>query len=204
MALNVGNHFEQRWLDIPQAVRQIYLDDLARVGDLLAPQTKLSTWQVQEEKAQKEAQHKIKQAYASVKAQLIEDAQLRKRQVLENALAIKRQKQQQQSHALLADIDTQYQEDTQALYVLSQKLKTDTENYTARYQPVALSYPQSQESTPQLSSKLLNDVLENVQVRLELEAETLIEQVQGAIKSFNQNMTQATHEEIEIAIKQES
>ena len=33
MALNVGPDFKQRWLNVPEAVRQTFIDDLGRVCD---------------------------------------------------------------------------------------------------------------------------------------------------------------------------
>lgn len=41
MALNVGQDFKKRWLNAPEAVRQTYQEDLARICDLLLPQTSI-------------------------------------------------------------------------------------------------------------------------------------------------------------------
>ncbi len=43
MALNVGPDFKQRWLNVPDAVRQAFIDDLSRVCDVLKPETGLPT-----------------------------------------------------------------------------------------------------------------------------------------------------------------
>ena len=52
MALNVGQDFKNRWLNTPETVRQTYQEDLARICDLLLPQTLIQTWNYHEEKAQ--------------------------------------------------------------------------------------------------------------------------------------------------------
>ena len=44
MALNVGQDFKKRWLNTPETVRQTYQEDLARICDLLLPQTQIQTW----------------------------------------------------------------------------------------------------------------------------------------------------------------
>ena len=41
MALNVGQDFKQRWLDVPEAVRQAFSDDLHRVCNVLKPETNI-------------------------------------------------------------------------------------------------------------------------------------------------------------------
>jgi len=82
VALNVGQDFKKRWLNAPEAVRQTYQDDLARICDLLLPQTPIQTWTQHEENAQQRSQQRIDQAYADLKAELIEQARYIERLLL--------------------------------------------------------------------------------------------------------------------------
>ncbi len=80
MALNVGPDFKQRWLNVPEAVRQTFIDDLSRICDILKPE--------------QESERKIEEAYAQRKAELIEAARIRRQLALEQALADKRAAEQ--------------------------------------------------------------------------------------------------------------
>ncbi|WP_269913894.1 hypothetical protein [Acinetobacter sp. HY1485] len=199
MALNVGENFEQRWLATPERVRQIYLDDLARISDLLNTDTDLKTWQTQEKKYQATFKEDIDQAYQDYKKELLEQARLRERKVLENRLLQKREQQAQAIAEMQQEEQQQFEQENEMLKALAQSLQQNTTEYT----PMVLSQIGQQPQTQELSNIVLNQVLENVQVRLELEAENLIDQVQQAIKAFNQNMTQATQEEVELALVQQ-
>jgi len=44
VALNVGQDFKQRWLNVPDAVRQAFIDDLNRVCNVLKPETNIQKW----------------------------------------------------------------------------------------------------------------------------------------------------------------
>ena len=199
MALNVGENFEQRWLATPERVRQIYLDDLARISDLLNTDTDLKTWQTQEKKYQATFKEDIDQAYQDYKKELLEQARLRERKVLENRLLQKREQQAQAIAEMQQEEQQQFEQENEMLKALAQSLQQNTTEYA----PMVLSQIGQQPQTQELSNIVLNQVLENVQVRLELEAENLIDQVQQAIKVFNQNMTQATQEEVELALVQQ-
>ena len=61
MALNVGQDFKKRWLNTPEAVRQTYQEDLARICDLLLPHTFTQTWLHQEQQAQQLSEQRIAQ-----------------------------------------------------------------------------------------------------------------------------------------------
>lgn len=193
----MGENFEQRWLATPERVRQIYLDDLARISDLLNTDTDLKTWQTQEKKHQATFKEDIDQAYQDYKKELLEQARLRERKVLEDRLFKKREQQAQAVIKMQQEEQQQFQQENEMLKALGQSLQQNTTEYA----PMVLSQIGQQPQTQELSNTVLNQVLENVQVRLELEAESLIDQVQQAIKAFNQNMTQATQEEVELAIK---
>lgn len=52
MALNVGPDFKQRWLDVPDAVRQAFLDDLQRICAVLKPESNIQKWLEKDAQAQ--------------------------------------------------------------------------------------------------------------------------------------------------------
>ena len=193
----MGENFEQRWLSTPERVRQIYLDELARVSVLLNSDTDLKTWQTQEKKHQATFKEDIDEAYQDYKKELLEQARLRERKVLEDRLAKKRAQQAQTIVAMQQKEQQEFQQENEMLQALAHSLQQNTTEYA----PMVLSQIGQQPQNQELSNTVLNQVLENVQVRLELEAESLIDQVQQAIKAFNQNMIQATQEEVELAIK---
>ena len=103
MALNVGPDFKQRWLNVPDSVRQAFIDDLSRVCDVLKPETGLHSWIEQDQRAQAVSTQRIEQAYADLKAQLIEEARIRKQQALEKSLADKRAAQEAYAESLKKD-----------------------------------------------------------------------------------------------------
>ena len=84
----------KRWLNAPEAVRHAYQQDLARICDLLEPQTPIQLWVLNDEKAQLESQQNIEKAYADLKAELIEQARIRRQLALEKLLQISAQKKQ--------------------------------------------------------------------------------------------------------------
>ena len=194
----MGENFEQRWLSTPERVRQLYLDELARTSELLVAETDLKSWQTQEKKYQATFKDDVDQAYQDYKIELLEQARLRERKILEDQLAQKRQQQAQDIAKLIQEDEQHYQAETQNLQALAQSLQQNKE-----YSPIVLSQIGQPPQTQEIPNTVLHQVLENVQVRLELEAETLIEQVQNAITAFNQNMTQATKEEVELALEQQ-
>ena len=103
VALNVGQDFKKRWLNSPEAVRHAYQQDLARICDLLEPQTPIQLWVLNDEKAQLESQQNIEQAYADLKAELIEQARIRRQLALEKSLADKRAMEAAYAAELQAD-----------------------------------------------------------------------------------------------------
>ena len=71
MRLNVSQDFKQRWLATPTAVRQVYLDDLARICDLLQPEVDSQTWLEQDQHHTFESKQRSQQAYVDYQAELI-------------------------------------------------------------------------------------------------------------------------------------
>ncbi|WP_347455456.1 hypothetical protein [Acinetobacter thermotolerans] len=172
MALNVGPDFKQRWLNVPEAVRQTFIDDLARICDVLKPETSLQEWLVRDQQMQKESELKIEEAYAQRKAELIEEARIRKQQALEKALADKRAEELAYIEQMKLDEERRYAEQTRMLELLRDSLNAEVQNYAARFEQNPLI------NTTQIKiedSEILSE-LESTRLRLELEAETAIEE----------------------------
>ncbi|MDU5496073.1 MAG: hypothetical protein E6088_00085, partial [Acinetobacter baumannii] len=125
VALNVGQDFKKRWLNAPETVRHAYQQDLARICDLLEPQTPIQLWVLNDEKAQLESQQNIEKAYADLKAELIEQARIRRQLALEKALADKRAKEAAYAAELQADEVRKFSEQTEALQALRSHLEQE-------------------------------------------------------------------------------
>lgn len=199
VALNVGQDFKQRWLNVPDAVRQTFIDDLYRVCNVLKPETNTQKWLEKDELAQKQSFEKMETAYAERKAQLIEDARLRRQHALEQSLADKRAAQKAFAESLQHDEVRQFIEQTQTLNFIRQNLERETQTYTARYhknpEGSALNFAKGILSIQ--DNQILSE-LESVRLRLELEAETLIEQ---AVTVFRAKLHQASQEEIQYILE---
>lgn len=199
VALNVGQDFKQRWLNVPDAVRQTFIDDLYRVCNVLKPETNTQKWLEKDELAQKQSFETMETAYAERKAQLIEDARLRRQHALEQSLANKRAAQKAFAESLQQDEVRQFIEQTQTLNFIRQNLERETQTYTARYhknpEGSALNFAKGILSIQ--DNQILSE-LESVRLRLELEAETLIEQ---AVTVFRAKLHQASQEEIQYILE---
>ncbi|ENX31897.1 hypothetical protein F889_03787 [Acinetobacter colistiniresistens] len=200
MALNVGQDFKKRWLNAPEAVRQTYQDDLARICDLLLPQTSIQNWTQHEETAQQRSQQHIDQAYADLKAELIEQARIRKQQALEKALAEKRAAEAAYAAQLQADEARQFEQQTENLVALrghiDQEIAQQTERYQTNPEQPSVDYAHGQSVT--IDDQQILSELESVRVRLELEAEALIEQ---AVTVFRAKLHALAQDEIEYVLK---
>ncbi|CAB1219467.1 cell division protein BlhA [Acinetobacter bouvetii] len=199
MALNVGQDFKQRWLDVPEAVRQAFIDDLHRVCNVLKPETNIQKWLEKDKEAQQQSYEKIERAYVQRKAELIEEARLRKQRALEQSLENKRAEQAAYDQALMQDEARQFAEQVHTLAFIRQNVEHETQTYTARFhknpEGAALNFAKGMLSIP--DDQILSE-LETVRLRLELEAETLIEQ---AVTVFRAKLLQASQEEIEYILK---
>lgn len=200
MALNVGQDFKKRWLNTPETVRQTYQEDLARICDLLLPQTQIQTWIQLEEKAQLRSQQRIDQAYAHLKAELIEQARVRKQLALEKALAEKRAAQAAYAAQLQADELNQFEQQTENLVALRQHIDQEIAQHTERYQanPEQPSIDYAQGQRVRIDDQQILSELESVRVRLELEAESMIEQ---AVTVFRAKLHAIAQDEIEYILK---
>ncbi|WP_353168373.1 hypothetical protein [Acinetobacter sp.] len=195
MTLNVGQDFKKRWLDTPEAVRQTFVDDLNRICDLLSPKTDVQNWLSNDQREMQVAQLKVEQAYADLKAQLIEEARIRKQLALEKSLAEKRARQDAYNLALQKDEIQQFEHQTLSLQNLRQHIDREISMYSEKYSKnpdtPAIDYANGQFG---IADTQIISELESVRLRLELEAETLIEQ---AVSSFRSKLQTAAKDEIE-------
>ena len=200
MALDVGADFEKRWLNAPQAVRQTYIDDLSRICELFATDVRLENWLSYNKQAQRQSYEKIENAYAELKAELVEQARIRRQHALEQSLAKKRAQQQAYLDDLQLDERLQYQQQTQQLQALQQQLSQESHHYTERYTPTPKLRFEPNANT--VISPEIQQALDNLKIRLELETEGLIEQIQQSVNSLNQKIQQAADEEIRYILEQ--
>lgn len=200
MALDVGADFEKRWLNAPQAVRQTYIDDLSRICELFATDVRLDNWLSYNKQAQRQSYERIENAYAELKAELVEQARMRRQHALEQSLAKKRAQQQAYLDDLQLDERLQYQQQTQQLQALQQQLSQESHHYTERYTPTPKLRFEPNANT--VISPEIQQALDNLKIRLELEAEGLIEQIQQSVNSLNQKIQQAADEEIRYILEQ--
>ncbi|MEN8424737.1 hypothetical protein ABFO63_13895 [Acinetobacter junii] len=200
MALNVGQDFKKRWLNTPEAVRQTYQEDLARICDLLLPQTLIQTWVHHDEQAQRHSAQRIEKAYADLKAELIEQARIRKQLALEKALEEKRAAEAAYAAQLQADEERQFEQQTEHLAALrhhiDQEIADQTERYQVNPEQPSIDYAQAQHMV--IKDEQIQSELESVRVRLELEAESMIEQ---AVTVFRAKLHAIAQDEIEYILK---
>jgi len=199
VTLNVGSDFKQRWLTAPQAVRQTFMDDLHRICEVLQPETQLHHWIAEDQRAQQQSHEKIEQAYAELKARLIEEARQRRQLALEKKLEQQRAEQAAYAAKLQQDEAQRFAEQTQALELMRQSLDQEISNYTARYeQNPELPGVTFNQAVTAVSDDKITSELESVRLRLELEAETQIEQ---AVTVFRARLHAAAQEEIDYILK---
>lgn len=194
MALNVGPDFKQRWLKVPEAIRQTFIDDLGRVCDVLNPSTDIQQWLVNDQQQQQVSFDKIESAYADLKAQLIEDARIRKQLALEKALEEKREAEQAYAEQLKRDEELRFAAQTQALTMMQHNLNREVQHYAARYHKNPETGLAGLSQSLSVSEGQMLSELESVRVRLELEAET---QIEMAVSDFRAKLKAAAQEEID-------
>lgn len=199
MALNVGQDFKKRWLDTPEAVRQTFVDDLNRICDLLNPVSDLQNWRLNDQRHMQIAQLKVEQVYADLKAQLIEEARVRKQLALEKSLAEKRAQQQAYNLELQKDEMLQFEKQKVTLQNLRLQIDSEISEYSEKYtknpDTPATDYANGQF---RIADTQITSELESVRLRLELEAETLIEQALSDLRTKLQN---AAKEEIKYILE---
>ena len=198
MALNVGPDFKQRWLTAPEAVRQTFIDDLHRISEVLQPDSDLKRWVEYDQQQQQQSFQKIDQAYAQLKIQLIEEARIRRQQMLEQRLAQQRADQAAYAQALYQDELQQFAAQTETLASLRTQLDQEILDYTARYQKNPENGSFNFAKGVRIADEQILSELDSVRVRLELEAETRIEE---AVQQFRSQLQAAAQEEIEYILK---
>lgn len=198
MALNVGPDFKQRWLKVPEAIRQTFIDDLGRVCDVLNPSTDIQHWLVNDQQQQQVSFDKIESAYADLKAQLIEDARIRKQLALEKALEEKREAEQAYAEQLRRDEELRFAAQTQALTMMQHNLDREVQHYAARYHKNPETGLAGLSQSLSVSEGQMLSELESVRVRLELEAET---QIEIAVSDFRAKLKAAAQEEIDYILE---
>jgi hypothetical protein len=198
VALNVGPDFKQRWLNVPEAVRQTFIDDLSRVCDILKPETSLAEWQVHDQRLQQESERKIEEAYAQRKAELIEEARIRKQLALEKALAKKRAEEQAYQEQLKLEEQRKFSEQSQVLAEINTHLQTEVQHYVSRYAKNPDTTFDFAKGRLEVEDHTILSELESVRLRLELEAETVIEQTLNALR---EQMRSAAKEEIDYILR---
>lgn len=198
MALNVGPDFKQRWLNTPEAVRQTFIDDLSRICEVLKPETAVEEWLVRDQQLQKESELKIEAAYAQRKAELIEEARIRRQRALEKALAEKRAEEQAYAEQLRRDEERKFAEQTQKLAEMRHILDTEVQDYAARYQKNPDQVLDFAKGRLNIDDTQILSELESLRLRLELEAETVIEQT---INALREKLRAAAKEEIDYILK---
>ncbi|MFV5491216.1 hypothetical protein [Acinetobacter sp. ASP199] len=194
MALNVGPDFKQRWLNVPEAVRQTFIDDLARICDVLQPETSLQEWRVRDQQLQQESERKIEAAYAQRKAELIEEARILKQQALEKALADKRAQEQAYIEQMKLDEERKYAEQTRTLELLRDSLNAEVLNYAARFEQNQILHS----TQIKIDDTEILSELESTRLRLELEAETAIEET---LVQLRNRLRAAAREEIDYILQ---
>lgn len=198
MALNVGPDFKQRWLNTPEAVRQTFIDDLSRICEVLKPETTVEEWLVRDQQLQKESDRKIEAAYAQRKAELIEEARIRRQRALEKALAEKRAEEQAYAEQLRRDEERKFAEQTQKLAEMRHMLDTEVQDYAARYQKNPDQVLDFAKGRLNIDDTQILSELESLRLRLELEAETVIEQT---VNTLREKLRAAAKEEIDYILK---
>ena len=198
MTLNVGQDFKQRWLATPMAVRQVYLDDLARICDLLQPEMDSHQWLEQDQRAIIESETRIQQGYLDYQTELLAAKRLRERLALEAKLAAKREQEAAKIAEFQAEEQRKQQAQDQLLNMLRVQQAQYLTTYIARYQKnPEQNYPHFNKEFKVPDTSMLSE-LESVRLRLELEAESVIE---AKVAELRRLLQTAAKEEIALALQ---
>lgn len=200
MSLNIGENFKQRWLDTPEPVRQVFCDELKHICDLLEPDIQFHKWQHQEAILQQRHRKIIEHAYEKLKQDILaEQARLaaeRKRQrqaELEQQLADKRALEA----ARLELLHIQEQQKCQQDQLQLQQIAKDLEQELRVQSAAEIARFEAQQSKQFNRQKLS---LEEIKLRLEIEAEQMIDQM---LRDVKQQLKLAAKEEIDLLLTQQ-
>ena len=211
MALNVGEHFKQRWLATPEAVRQAFCDELNHICELLEPDIQIQKWQYQDALLQQKHRHIIERAYEKLKQDIIAEqarqAEQRKRQrqaELEQALAAKRAEEEARLAELEALEQQKQLEQNTYLQEFAQELQQQAiqQSHTsiARFD-VSQARQFNQNSSMTTQPAQFSPQNEDLKTRLEIEAEYYIEQT---LQQLREKLQAAAREEIELILVQQN
>lgn len=200
MSLNIGENFKQRWLDTPEPVRQIFCDELQHICDLLEPDTQFHKWQHQEAILQQKHRKIIEQAYEQLKQEILteqarvaEERRQQRQAELEQQLADKRALEAARLELLRVQEQHKIQQDQLQLQQIAKDLEHDL-----RVQSAAEIARFEATQSKQFNRQKLS--LEEIKLRLEIEAEQMIDQM---LQDVKQQLKLAAKEEIDLLLTQQ-
>lgn len=188
---NFDKDFNQRWENTPAMVRQVLQNDLARLEQLLDPDTDFEKWKTQELKSRLQSNQMIEQTYLDIKQNLKLTKQNLLQMVLEKKLAQKRADEIAHQQKLQQEEIQQNLKQIQTLQHIGTQVQQESQNYAERYGKTA---PSAVPLNP-------NDqrYIDNLRLHLEFETETFIQQ---AVQDYRQSLRQIAQEEIELLLLQ--
>lgn len=188
---NFDKDFNRRWAETPAMVRQVLQNDLARLEQLLDPDTDFEKWKTQELKSRLQSNQMIEQTYLDIKQNLKLTKQNLLQMVLEKKLAQKRADEIAHQQKLQQEEIQQNLKQIQTLQHIGTQVQQESQNYAERYH-------KTMSSTVPLNPTDQN-YIENLRLHLEFETETFIQQ---AVQDYRQSLRQIAQEEIEVLLLQ--
>lgn len=188
---NFDKDFNRRWAETPAMVRQVLQNDLARLEQLLDPDTDFEKWKTQELKSRLQSNQMIEQTYLDIKQNLKLTKQNLLQMVLEKKLAQKRADEIAHQQKLQQEEIQQNLKQIQTLQHIGTQVQQESQNYAERYH-------KTMSSTVPLNPTDQN-YIENLRLHLEFKTETFIQQ---AVQDYRQSLRQIAQEEIELLLLQ--
>lgn len=188
---NFDKDFNRRWAETPAMVRQVLQNDLARLEQLLDPDTDFEKWKTQELKSRLQSNQMIEQTYLDIKQNLKLTKQNLLQMVLEKKLAQKRADEIAHQQKLQQEEIQQNLKQIQTLQHIGTQVQQESQNYAERYH-------KTMSSTVPLNPTD-QSYIENLRLHLEFETETFIQQ---AVQDYRQSLRQIAQEEIELLLLQ--
>lgn len=188
---NFDKDFNRRWAETPAMVRQVLQNDLARLEQLLDPDTDFEKWKTQELKSRLQSNQMIEQTYLDIKQNLKLTKQNLLQMVLEKKLAQKRADEIAHQQKLQQEEIQQNLKQIQTLQHIGTQVQQESQNYAERY---GKTMPSAVPLNP-----TDQNYIENLRLHLEFETETFIQQ---AVQDYRQSLRQIAQEEIELLLLQ--
>ncbi|WLF84003.1 hypothetical protein [Moraxella sp. ZY210820] len=188
---NFDKDFNRRWAETPAMVRQVLQNDLARLEQLLDPDTDFEKWKTQELKSRLQSNQMIEQTYLDIKQNLKLTKQNLLQMVLEKKLAQKRADEIAHQQKLQQEEIQQNLKQIQTLQHIGTQVQQESQNYAERY---GKTMPSAVPLNP-----TDQNYIENLRLHLESETETFIQQ---AVQDYRQSLRQIAQEEIELLLLQ--